>query len=66
MKNMLCTLLLCLFWVVVVRVDDLTEKSLLLFSKDSATSMGLLTTYNTVNIMTESENSGVAVLDRQS
>ena len=31
MEHVLGALLVCLFWVVVVRVDDLAEKSLLLF-----------------------------------
>lgn len=35
MVDMLFTLFLCLLGVVVVRVDDLTEKPLLLFSEHS-------------------------------
>lgn len=44
MKNMRCTLFLRLFWIVAGRVDDLTEKPLLLFSDESLISMELVNT----------------------
>lgn len=65
MKNMRCTLFLRLFWIVVGRVDDLTEKPLLLFSEESPIPMELVITYNTVNIMIESEHGSMAALDGQ-
>lgn len=46
-------------------MDDLAEEPLLLVSKYSAILMELMATYDTVNVMVESENGSVAVFDRQ-
>lgn len=47
MVDMLFTLLFCLFGVVVVRMDDLAEKSLLLFSE-----------YSTIPLVTRENEQG--------